>query len=209
MKNELLRLGVTVGLSMTLSIEEIRALAPSVVISASGAVPVVDAIPIKGSKDVYTVNRVLRGELPRGEKVAVIGGGQSGCETAHFLAASGKRVVVVEMMGDVAVEMEGSCRKVLLQRLNDLEVEIITQSKVNTMKAEKADKVLIEGVDEKGNGARIHADDVVIALGVRSNIDILGSLQKNGPNVYVIGDSNKPATILEAIHSGNRVGREI
>jgi 2,4-dienoyl-CoA reductase-like NADH-dependent reductase (Old Yellow Enzyme family)/thioredoxin reductase len=206
LSHEIYRLGVNVHLSTLPSIDEIKALAPSCVVLATGAVPIVNEIPIEGRKKVYTVNRVLGGERPQGGKVAVIGGGQGGCETAHFLAGSGKKVLLIEMMKDVAMGMEESSKKVLLQSLMKLEVEMITQFKVNRI---KTDEALIEGVDAKGKHVRIHADDVVIAIGVRSNTELLDSLQKNFPDVYVIGDSNKPGTILEAIHSGSGVGREI
>ena len=51
---------------------------------------------------VVTPQDVLEGKVSVGERVAVIGGGMVGCETANHLAHHGKKPTIIEMLSDLA-----------------------------------------------------------------------------------------------------------
>lgn len=57
-----------------------------------------------------------------GEKIAALGGGTVGLENAEYLAAQGKKVTVIEMFDDLASDLEGHPRRLLLERLEALSV---------------------------------------------------------------------------------------
>ena len=135
-----------------------------------------------------------------------MGGGRSGCETAHFLATSGKEVSIVEMRAEVGIGIEGSSRKLLLEGLKKAGVEIITGLKI---KAVNFRDEWVEGSDVNGKIRKIPANDFVVAMGMQSNQKMLRELEKHFQNVYLIGDCQVPANILEAIHSGFKIGLEI
>ena len=64
--------------------------------SAAPKIPGIDNV------NVADAWKVLAGEQQVYGKVAVIGGGMVGCETAEYLAARGCKVSVVEMMDKIA-----------------------------------------------------------------------------------------------------------
>ncbi len=53
---------------------------------------------------MVTAEDVLSGKAEVGSRVVIIGGGVVGCETAEFMAEKGKKVVVCEILEDVAMK---------------------------------------------------------------------------------------------------------
>ena len=52
---------------------------------ATGAEPLIPPIPGIGSAIVHDAQRFLRDELEPGERVVIVGGSATGCETAEHL----------------------------------------------------------------------------------------------------------------------------
>ena len=204
LSNEMKRLRVDARLNREPSLAEIKALEPSVVIVATGAQSVSDLFPLIGR--FHSVEEILSGDVPEGRRIAVVGGGQSGCEVAHFLAKQGKEVLLLEMREEIALGMESSSRKILLQDLSALGVETVTGFTVIRADMRKG---IIEG--RSGNSVPItkSADELVIAVGVKANREGLESIEEEFPELYWIGDCQQPANIAQAIHSAGRIGREI
>ena len=87
-------------------VENIEQFAGSPVIVATGSVPrVLKKVP--GHEKMVEACEYLTG-TPVGEKVAVIGGGLTGCEIAYELALQGKQPVIVEMKNDL-IAQTGVC----------------------------------------------------------------------------------------------------
>ena len=61
---------------------------------------------------------------------------------------------------------------------------------------------------KKGTFA-LDADTVILALGFKSCQDVYQELKAAGKEVYLIGDAVKPGKIMDAIHTGYRVGLNI
>ena len=73
------------------------------VIVATGSHPAVPPIPgIKDSPIVTNAQEVLEGRIFPGAKCVVIGGGQVGAETAHFLTQMLRKVNILEMLPEIA-----------------------------------------------------------------------------------------------------------
>ena len=86
--------------------ESIDQFAGAPVIIATGAVPrVLKKVP--GHEKMVEACEYLTG-TPVGEKVAVIGGGLTGCEIAYELALQGKQPVIIEMKNDL-IAQTGVC----------------------------------------------------------------------------------------------------
>jgi 2,4-dienoyl-CoA reductase-like NADH-dependent reductase (Old Yellow Enzyme family)/thioredoxin reductase len=178
---------------------------PDAVVLATGSVPVEPNV--SGLNLAHTVNAwdVLGGKaVIKGRRVVVVGGGMVGCEIAELVAGKGKRVSVVEMLKDIAVDVPSRARLLLLERLAELRVEVQTNLKVV--------EVTREGVvaeDRDWNRHVIPADTVVFALGSRANNKLVGSLRGRVPELYLVGDCARPRKIFEAIHEGSHVARQI
>ena len=93
------KLGVDVRLNSP--VESLDTLEADAVLVATGSAA--RKLPIPGFDGPNTVEAIdyLRGRKAVGERVAVIGGGLTGCEIAYDLALKGKKPVIVEMQDDI------------------------------------------------------------------------------------------------------------
>ena len=91
------KLGVEVRLNT--EVKEIESFGSDPVIIATGSTPrVLKKVP--GHEKMLEACEYLLG-APVGEKIAVVGGGLTGCEIAYELALQGKDVTIVEMKDDL------------------------------------------------------------------------------------------------------------
>jgi pyruvate/2-oxoglutarate dehydrogenase complex dihydrolipoamide dehydrogenase (E3) component len=127
-----------------------------------------------------------------------------GCEIAAHLGALGKKVTVVEMLGDLALDLESRSRLALLQLLKERGVETLT-----SWKLEKIDEGGVLLSDRNSNRREVPVDSVILALGMASNQDLIQPLRENFQEVYLIGDCLEPRKIYQAIHEGAFAGRAI
>lgn len=177
-----------------------------VTVVAVGSDPVIPPVPGCDRAEVYTAHQVLSGTTVRGERVVVVGGGSTGCETAEYLAKQGKRVRIIEMLDDVAIGEDTAVKYCLLKRLGELGVEIDCGLKLQ----EITDKEVIALERKTLELKHIEADSVVLALGVRSKRAFLeGIPEELKGSLIVIGDACEPGRILEAISSGHHAARAI
>jgi 2,4-dienoyl-CoA reductase-like NADH-dependent reductase (Old Yellow Enzyme family)/thioredoxin reductase len=139
-----------------------------------------------------------------GRRVVIIGGGQVGLETAHFLLEGGKEITVLEMLKRVGQGMSPRARKVLLEKLIQGGVEILTESKA--LAGQKEDLLY----DRAGVIERIsEVDSIVIAVGTSSREAGIPGLGKLRIPTRWIGDAFAPRKLFDAIHEGYQVGIEI
>lgn len=169
------------------------------VIVATGSQPI--RLPVAGSDEPHVVTAldVLKGSCLPGEHILVVGGGLVGCETAEFLGEQGKEVCLIEMMDDIAQDVEPRARLLLVERLKGLGVDIMTGCRLCSIGHD--DAIL----DKRGQDLIIHADTVVLAVGSRADNELAMKLRKGGWVVYPIGDCGMPGNIKEAVHQGFRV----
>jgi pyruvate/2-oxoglutarate dehydrogenase complex dihydrolipoamide dehydrogenase (E3) component len=135
----------------------------------------------------------------------VLGGGTVGSETAEFLAQKQYEVTVIEMMPELANDMEPINRRILLDSLE--------QHQVNMRVGKKIVEVNPKGaiVEDMVSGERqlIEADRFVLALGSVPDRDLVDKLEGILPELYSIGDCQDLRTGLEAIADGFLVGNKI
>ena len=182
----------------------IEAVHPDEVVFATGSEPLIPRIPGINCSNVVTAWNVLRGVVKTGSSVVVAGGGMVGCETSEYLAEHGKKVKVIEMLDDIGLDMESKMRRYLLKRFEELAVEVNRKTRI-----EEITENGVRVTDCKGNHSVITSDTVVLALGVCPNRKVVDELKNKVGSYWLIGDCVRPCKILEAIHDGARVGREI
>jgi 2,4-dienoyl-CoA reductase (NADPH2) len=205
---------------------------PDVVLLATGAVEITPAIPGAALPHVAGSWDVLAGRVQTGRRVAIIGGGAVGVETALLLADKGtlscdavkfllvnrvepiediyelavkgsKQIVLIEMLAKVGADIGRSSRWGMLQDLRRHGVEMLTNAKAKEITPAG---VLVEtatGLDE------IPADTVVLAVGARSYNPLEERLVKSGIPYKVIGDAKRVAKAFDAIHEGYNAAREL
>jgi NADPH-dependent 2,4-dienoyl-CoA reductase/sulfur reductase-like enzyme len=183
------------------SVDDLIKRFPDAVIVATGAEPIVPAVPGLGEFGFSTGHQVLRGEVEVGSRVLVIGAGMVGMEVAEFLAVSGREVTVVEMLPEVARDMEPIAPALPLKRLQALPVTILTGTTVERISSEG---ILLDTGGEEVRLAPV--DTVVVAAGTRPVDELSRALRELEIEVHVIGDAQRPRRIFDAVHEGYAVG---
>jgi len=204
---------------------------PDALVVATGATPMIPSIPGIHLSKVVLAWDVLAGKATVGKKVIIVGGNAVGLETALYLASQGtlspevlhflmvnkaespetleqllnhgnKEVCVVEMTKKVGQDIGSSTRWTVMAELKRLGVKTITGA--------RATEVTVNGlrIQKDSREELLPADSIVIATGSKSE-NALASLKGLVPELYVIGDANKPRNALEAIKEGFLIGLRI
>lgn len=197
------KLEVKVRLGEEVSTKTVEEANPDVVIIATGATPIVPAIPGAGGGNVVTAIDVLTGRQEIGESVLIIGGGMIGCEAAEFLAERGKTVTILEMRGRIGADIGATTRWVVMGRLRSLSVRMERNSRVEEI-TESGVWAIRDGVTEF-----FEAENVVLAVGMEPNRRLARELKGKVAALHMIGDSDEMGKIAGAIESGLRIAREI
>ena len=177
--------------------EELDSLKPDVVIVATGAKPIIPTI--EGLENPLTGEDVLLGKKEIGHNVLVIGGGMVGLECAEFLVEKGHEITIVEMLEDVARDMDPISKKLTLAKLNSSGVKILTDTKVSRFEGKMTFIVKTGKVEEELLG---EFDSVVVSVGTSPVNDMAEALENKGFEVKVIGDAQKPRQVYDAIREG-------
>lgn len=192
------KLGVEIKLGTEATKEIINEMNPYAVICATGAYAVKPGF-IDGydRKNVYTTTEILDGSVRLSdEKVAVIGSGMTGLETAELLTEQGNSVCIVEMADTLSPGGWMQHLDDIRPRLDKKGTEYYTGCKLTSI---KDCYIVVE--DKKGNKKELAADSVILSLGAKSDSKLYNELKDTRSNVYNIGDSEKVARIADATMS--------
>ncbi len=199
MEGELGRAGVKVLLNTKATVENVGAIKPYGIILAIGGSPIVPSIPGIDAQNVCTAEQVLSGEVSlSGRKIAIIGGGVTGLETAEVLSQD-NTVTVVEMKKDVGDTLYITVKMLLLNALKSAGVTILTGQKLTEIRERN---VFLSAVSSNESSV-LEADEVVLAMGVRPNRGLAEEFEAAFPHVTRVGDVSRPAQIADAVREAN------
>ena len=204
LKIQVKKTGVEVLKGRQATLDLVKELNPDAVVLAAGSTMPVPEIPGVQKSFAASALDLLSGKFQPGDRVLVAGGAAMGCEIAAHLASLGKKVVVVEMMGGLALDLENRSRAALLHLLKERGVSTFLNWRLERI---EEGRVLLS--DRNGNRKEVGTDSVILALGLKPNQDLLEPLRKRYPEVQVIGDCLEPRKIYQAVHEGAFVGRTI
>lgn len=190
--------GIEVRLNTEATVEMVKKIAPVGVFVACGSSPIVPKLPGLEQENVLLATDALADESRVKGKVAVIGGGVVGVETAETLAAHGHEVVIVEMLKNVGGDLYASVLQDTLTRLKQFNVEIKTGQKLVKV---DGNTVHLVGATS-GVPSALEADTIVIALGRRGNAAAVSEFEKEFSDVIAIGDVIKMGNIKVAVKEG-------
>ena len=225
--------GIPVNLNCDVDAALIEKTAPDAVILATGAMPITPPIPGRDLPHVVQAWDVLTHQAPTGRRVAIIGGGAVGVETALFLAEKGtlsaegvkfllvnraedpeslyqmatrgtRDVTLVEMLSKVGKEIGKSTRWVMMQDLSRVGVTTLTGTTVVEI-----NEAGLAVKKEDGQTENIVADTVVMAAGSAAYNPLAEPVAALGIRFRTIGDAEKVALAFDAVHAGYRAGRNI
>ena len=195
---------VSVHLNTKLTEEIVNEQKPDIVVLATGSAPVSPNLPGVKRANVVTAHEVLEGKTDVGRRVAVIGGGMVGSETANHLANHGKEVSIIEMLPEIATDVNARSKPFLLKDLTEHSVRLYLNS---TVKEVLADGLRIE---KEGREEEIGPfDTVILAVGVEPCNELRSKLEGKVSRLITIGDAVSPRKALEAIAEGYLAGLEV
>ena len=195
--NQIEKSPTLVRLGTNATAEVVAAESPDALVIAVGAEPAVPPIPgielplVAWAQDVFTSKASV------GETVVVAGGGGVGCEAALYLARQGKKVTVVEMMDQPALDFNFVNRPLLLELLDEEGVRVLPGTVVECITEDGATVV-----DLNGARTELRADTVVASLGMTPRAGLVDELCSCAPIVHVIGDARRPRQIIDAVREG-------
>ncbi len=219
------KLGVKIHMGVELDVEGIKERNPEALIVAEGAEPIMPNIPGADQPFVISSWEFLKASPPLGKKVAVIGGGAVGMETAmqvarigtinpnileflmfhraetderlHDLVRKGtKEVTIFEMLPKAGQDVGKSSRWIWLHDLREREVRILTKAKVEAIEPDG----IVYTVE--GKTRREPFDSVIMAVGSKPRTALSEGLKQAGIPFRAIGDCNSPRMIIDAVHEG-------
>ena len=173
---------------------------------ASGSRPVIP--PIKGLDSIdYLTNENALELTQRPDSLVIIGGGYVAVEYAHFFAAMGTKVTILEMLSRIAQSEEPETSELLGKEMKK-RMDIYTNTQVEEIK--KDGKGIIAVARDKATAKQMEfpAQRIMVAVGRRSNADLLKventgvELDKRGfikvddylettkKGIFAVGDAN-------------------
>ncbi|MBR5112100.1 MAG: FAD-dependent oxidoreductase [Clostridia bacterium] len=189
------KLGVEFRFNTEANKDNVAALKPDGIVIATGSKPVIPR-SIKGidRDNVCAAPDILLGKVKlENKKVAVIGSGLTGLETAENLALDGNDVTIIEAAPSVAPKAWFQHIDDSLSRLNPLGVKILTSTSLDSISDGE-----ITVKTESGNNETLPCDYVVLAVGVRPDKSLLDEMQNITVNTVIVGDANHGGSIGKA-----------
>ena len=169
-------------------IKDIKTLDADEVIVATGSAP--RKLNVLGSDKAIEAIEYLNGAKV-GKTVAVIGGGQTGCEIAYDLYLKGHKPIIVETQNDL-MKSNGLClanSSFLRDFFKTNKVDVLLETKL-----EKINDKSIVVVQKDGKGKIIKTDSVITAIGYNP-----APLAKKSKHVHVVGDASKVGNLRTVI----------
>jgi len=199
------KLGIDIKYNTEATVDLFKSNNPDSIILATGSVPVFPPIPgLKENAKVTFAKDILDGKVKPGSKCVIIGGGQVGAETAHFLSQMLKNVTVVEMRDSIASDAPIAIQWHLTKALKNRDVTLLTGSSVVRI---EEDAVVVK--DAHGVESAIPADTIVIAAGYRASNPLETTLVAENFKVQVVGDAKQARNVLAATKEGYLAGKSV
>jgi 2,4-dienoyl-CoA reductase-like NADH-dependent reductase (Old Yellow Enzyme family)/thioredoxin reductase len=198
MSAQLAALDVDVRLNTEASPETVAEISPVGVFVACGAEPILPSIPGIKSAHVHTAEDVLRKEAKLRGRIAVIGTGMTGLETAELLLESGYEVVMAEMRETVGPGLFAVILNDSMRRIKAYSPTILTGHKLTAI---GESEITLE--TSSGEHISVQADSVVLALGVAPKAEIVEAYKTVSVNVFAAGDTRAAGRIYEAMRDAH------
>ncbi|AKL97290.1 NADH:flavin oxidoreductases, Old yellow enzyme family [Clostridium aceticum] len=206
-KAQLEDLGVEIRLNHAPTLEELKELNPYAVFVAQGSIPIMPkSLPgIEGEK-IFTPIDILSGKVTlRDKKVAVIGSGMTGIETAELLGAQGNEVTVFEMEDKIGPGVFFQSLIDIMGRITEYGVKLFPKHRLIKI---EGTTVTMETTDTK-EAKIFNFDAIIVSLGTASNTELLEEMQTVFDKVVLLGDAAKVGRIEGAIGSGYKAAFEL
>ena len=173
------------------------------VICATGSRPILPGVPGIDKPGVMDALEVLNGARKPEGRIAVIGGGLVGTETALHLAEQGMHTTLVEMLPKIMNGVAATDQLAYSERIAKADMEVCTGTRLVSI----GDGEIT--VSDRTGTHTIPADSVIIAIGLKAQDSLYGELCAQGKEAYLVGVAVHPGKIFDAFHTAYRVAWKI
>lgn len=173
------------------------------VICATGSRPILPGVPGIDKPGVMDALEVLNGARKPEGRIAVIGGGLVGTETALHLAEQGMHTTLVEMLPKIMNGVAATDQLAYSERIAKADMEVCTGTRLVSI----GDGEIT--VSDRTGTHTIPADSVIIAIGLKAQDSLYEELCAAGKEAYLVGDAVHPGKIFDAFHTAYRVAWKI
>ncbi|MBP1608190.1 MAG: NADH:flavin oxidoreductase / oxidase family [Acidobacteria bacterium] len=223
-KTQLKKQNVKIKLGTEFTPADLDAIKPDVAVVAVGGEPVYPDVPgidgknVTKSGDLYgtlkfflktfgpkKLRTLTKMWMPVGKEVVILGGAIQGCQLGEYLTKRGRKVTIVDMGTGLGDGLYSERKLRLFYWFRKKDVTLIDNVKVVEITKEG---VVIE--NKEGGGRRLlKADAILPAMPFKENHGLYEQLKGKVPEVYSIGDGDKPGLIPDTTWSGWEVGNKI
>jgi len=197
------KLGVTIRYNAEVTPQQVKDLAPDVIILATGALPATLDVPGIDGDNVVQGNDVITGKAAVGDSAVVVGANYLGMELALDLAKKGKKVTLIEALDKIGPEVAPPQRMKMLGELESLKVEMVANAPVNEITPSG-----VRVMSGKDAGS-YEGETVVLTVGARPLNALSDDLRGLAPEIYAIGDCVRPRRAVDAVHEGANLALKI
>lgn len=160
------------------------------VIAALGSEPVVPRW-LPGVEHCRTAVSAYGHEAELGDKIAIIGGGQVGLETAVHLQKLGKEVTLLEMLPELAGDASPTHRGELMTEVKNHSDKLHVLCNAKCTGVEPG----IVRYEKEGESHILKADNILLAVGLRARRDEADSFMNAADSYFAIGDCVRARTV--------------
>lgn len=185
-------------------------------ILATGASPIIPPIVNVNAENVFTLRKIedgikIKEKMLQSKKVLIVGGGYIGMELLEAFVTQGLKVTLIESSGHIMPMLDPDFSQLIYEQL-----EAINNGRFEIIRGETVTEFILENNQAKGaklaSGVVIDTDMVVLAAGVRPNVDLaydagieLGTtkaikvnsrMETNLPDIYACGDCVEEKLII-------------
>jgi len=184
---ELEQAGVKLLMNTEATVDTVKALQPEAVFLTGGADPIYPLLPGVDSAKVAQSDDVIAGKVQVSGRVAIIGGGLTGLETAELLSHSGKvdSLVVADMLPAIGTGMYPIIFMDVMNQIGAFPMEL--------MAGHRLEEITESGVKltklEDNSTVEVAADYVVLSIGLKPNTVVREAFESAFDRVVVLGEN--------------------
>lgn len=185
-------------------LDRIRKLAPDAVLIEETAHPILPDIPGIQAENLAQATDVLAGQKEVSGKIVILGGGNTGVQTALHLGRKGAQITILEGRRGAAFEIEQISRRVLVQKLTGLGVEMHFHCVATAIDADG-----VTYADQEGRQGRLAADHVVLALGMKTTSELAGRIISEGYRTITLKYCSSQRSVHAFVREGAIAARQV
>jgi dihydrolipoamide dehydrogenase len=143
------------------------------------------------------------------EKLVIIGGGVIGCEFASIFKAYGSQVTIIEMMPAVVAMMDEDISWAVGEMLLEKEIQLKLGQQVKEIRKNTDDSLEVVTVNGEGQTECYQANQVLISIGRKPNIEGLEALQLEAERGYIKVTDKLETNVADVYAIGDVTGKKM